>query len=88
LIGGDERLGKQLRFIDLFAGLGGFHQALQALGHRCVFACEVDDSLAALYEKNFANHFGVSMDLLRMRKNITGVTRQLRRSYTGAPRRC
>ena len=53
MIGGDERLGKQLRFIDLFAGLGGFHQALQALGHRCVFACEVDDSLAALYEKNF-----------------------------------
>ena len=33
-----------------------------------------------------ADHFGVSMDLLRMRKNITGVTRQLRRSYTGAPR--
>lgn len=42
-----------LKFIDLFAGLGGFHLALKALGHDCVFACERDDDLAALYEKNF-----------------------------------
>ena len=41
------------RFIDLFAGLGGFHQALRTLGHECVFACEIDDELARLYEKNF-----------------------------------
>lgn len=41
------------RFIDLFAGLGGFHQALKALGHRCVFACELNHDLADLYEKNF-----------------------------------
>ena len=27
--------------------------ALKALGHECVFACEVDDSLAKLYERNF-----------------------------------
>ena len=42
-----------LRFIDLFAGLGGFHRALQTLGHKCVFACERDEILAELYEKNF-----------------------------------
>ena len=42
-----------LRFIDLFAGLGGFHQALEGLGHTCVFASELDLALADLYEKNF-----------------------------------
>ena len=43
---------ERLRFIDLFAGLGGFHSALAALGHECVFACEADEELAALYERN------------------------------------
>lgn len=43
----------RLRFIDLFAGLGGFHMALKGLGHECVFACEVNEDLASLYEKNF-----------------------------------
>jgi DNA (cytosine-5)-methyltransferase 1 len=47
-------LSGSLRFIDLFAGLGGFHQAMSRLGHRCVFASEIDPELAALYEKNFS----------------------------------
>jgi DNA (cytosine-5)-methyltransferase 1 len=42
-----------MRFVDLFAGLGGFHQALVQLGHRCVFASEIDSELADIYEKNF-----------------------------------
>jgi len=42
-----------MRFVDLFAGLGGFHQALAQLGHHCVFASEIDSDLAELYEKNF-----------------------------------
>lgn len=42
-----------MRFIDLFAGLGGFHQALHRLGHVCVFASELDPNLADLYERNF-----------------------------------
>jgi DNA (cytosine-5)-methyltransferase 1 len=37
----------------LFAGLGGFHQALSALGHECVFASEIDPVLRDLYEVNF-----------------------------------
>ncbi len=46
-------MAKPLRYIDLFAGLGGFHLALKSLGHKCVFACEINEKLAALYEKNF-----------------------------------
>ena len=42
-----------MRFIDLFAGLGGFNLALSRLGHRCVFASEIDETLRSLYEKNF-----------------------------------
>ena len=42
-----------MRFIDLFAGLGGFHLALRELGHRCVFASETDNTLRELYERNF-----------------------------------
>jgi DNA (cytosine-5)-methyltransferase 1 len=42
-----------MRFIDLFAGLGGFHVALERLGHQCVFASELDPNLRNLYEKNF-----------------------------------
>lgn len=42
-----------MKFIDLFAGLGGFHQALTKLGHTCVFASELNAELAELYNKNF-----------------------------------
>jgi len=42
-----------LTFIDLFAGLGGFHLALSGLQHECVFASEIDEGLAQLYEANF-----------------------------------
>jgi C-5 cytosine-specific DNA methylase len=42
-----------MKFIDLFAGLGGFHVAFQRLGHECVFASEIDEGLQELYLKNF-----------------------------------
>ena len=42
-----------MKFIDLFAGLGGFHQALKQLDHQCVFACEIDEQLNALYKEYF-----------------------------------
>ena len=41
------------KFVDLFAGLGGFHYALQSLGGECVFASEIDSELRTLY---IANH--------------------------------
>ena len=45
--------GSRLRFIDLCAGLGGFHAGLSALGHECVFASEINKELREVYEANF-----------------------------------
>ena len=47
-----------LRFIDLFAGLGGFHVAMSRLGHECVFASELDEDLRAIYIRNFSGMKG------------------------------
>jgi DNA (cytosine-5)-methyltransferase 1 len=44
---------KTFRFVDLFAGLGGFHLAAEHLGGECVFASEIDAGLQDLYQRNF-----------------------------------
>ncbi|WP_369178933.1 DNA cytosine methyltransferase [Candidatus Thiodubiliella endoseptemdiera] len=43
-------------FIDLFAGIGGFHLAASNLGGKCVFASECDDNARKTYEVNFLKH--------------------------------
>jgi DNA (cytosine-5)-methyltransferase 1 len=42
-----------IRFIDLFAGIGGFRLAFESLGADCVFSAEIDKHACATYEKNF-----------------------------------
>ena len=42
-------------FIDLFAGIGGFHLAMHQLGGRCVFASEIDQFARKTYICNFQN---------------------------------
>ena len=44
---------ESFRFIDLFAGIGGFHQALSSLGGECVFASEKDSHARNTYAANF-----------------------------------
>ncbi|MDR0382537.1 MAG: DNA (cytosine-5-)-methyltransferase [Spirochaetaceae bacterium] len=40
-------------YIDLFSGIGGFHQAADALGGKCVFACETDAEAKRAYMENY-----------------------------------
>lgn len=41
-----------VNFIDLFAGIGGFHYAMQSFGAQCVFASEIDEKAAKAYATN------------------------------------
>ncbi|MBI3887594.1 DNA cytosine methyltransferase, partial [Candidatus Microgenomates bacterium] len=44
---------KKYTFIDLFAGIGGFHIAFHNVGAECVFASEWDEQARKTYQKNF-----------------------------------
>lgn len=44
---------KSLKFIDLFCGIGVFHQALRKLGGTCVFASDIDKNCQDIYEENY-----------------------------------
>ena len=41
------------QFIDLFAGIGGFRVAMQALGGKCIFSSEWDKEAKKTYAANF-----------------------------------
>jgi DNA (cytosine-5)-methyltransferase 1 len=43
----------QFTYIDLFAGIGGFHAALEGMGGKCVAAVEIDPAAAKIYELNW-----------------------------------
>ena len=40
-------------FVDLFCGIGGFHQAMASLGGKCVFACDINKWCRKVYEENY-----------------------------------
>lgn len=44
---------EKFKFIDLFAGIGGFHQAMVQLGGECVLASEIDKYAIETYEENY-----------------------------------
>ena len=44
---------KKFKFIDLFCGIGGFHQAMESLGGECVYACDIDADCRKTYDANY-----------------------------------
>lgn len=40
-------------FIDLFSGIGGFHQAAAACGGRCILACDINAEAREIYKENY-----------------------------------
>ena len=44
---------KNFTFIDLFAGIGGFHTAMHSVGGKCVYASEWDKNARISYEANY-----------------------------------
>lgn len=53
MINTDKTLLENYKFIDLFAGIGGFHLAVSSYGAECVFASEWDKYATNTYHKNF-----------------------------------
>lgn len=41
---------KQLTFLDICAGIGGFRLGLESAGHKCIGYCEYDKFARASYE--------------------------------------
>ena len=48
---------KKLKFIDLFAGIGGFHLALKSQGMESVFTSEIDTYSRKTYAANFKEKY-------------------------------
>lgn len=48
-----ENSSNGLKYIDLFCGIGGFHQVLRGLGHTCVFASDKDKACRDTYKDNY-----------------------------------
>jgi DNA (cytosine-5)-methyltransferase 1 len=52
-----------MRFLDLFAGIGGFHCALAALGGECAGAVEIDANARDTYRRNHGRGFPIEADI-------------------------
>lgn len=52
---------KQVKYIDLFCGLGAFHTAFnknsnENIEYKCVLACDIDDQVRDIYHENYNIH--------------------------------
>lgn len=57
---------KAFKFIDLFSGIGGFHQAMVQLGGECVLASEIDQYAIESYQENYGINSGINIRDLKV----------------------
>lgn len=62
----------KITFIDLFAGIGGFHLAFHNCGAKCVFASEWDEFARKTYEHNFSK---INKSLFKKHKFAGDITK-------------
>lgn len=62
------------RFVDLFAGIGGFHAALGDLGGDCVMASEIDRRAVEVYVRNWGSHMNVEPSRPLVEGDIVSLT--------------
>ena len=43
----------QIKYIDLFCGIGSFHYSFNKLGFKCIMACDINKSSRDSYEENY-----------------------------------
>ena len=44
---------KNLKFIDLFCGIGSFHYSFKQFGWECVMSCDIDKAVRETYKENY-----------------------------------
>ncbi len=61
-------------FVDLFCGIGGFHQAMTSLGGKCVFACDINELCRKVYAENYkveGDELIIAADIKKVAKENT-----------------
>jgi len=48
-----ENIVENIKFIDLFCGIGSFHYSFKKLGWNCVMSCDIDNAVKETYKNNY-----------------------------------
>ena len=65
IIENEDKTKNRFKFIDLFSGIGGFHQAMANLGGECVLASEIDEYAIETYITNYGIDSAHDITLIR-----------------------
>lgn len=63
-------VGSSFRYIDLFAGIGGFRKAFDSIGGKCIFTSEWDKAARATYTANYICDHAVEGDIRGFTKDV------------------